>query len=56
MINTKVFSLINSATDLLKELKKLIPTHVEYPILYTTEDLETINIESWDSLVGNKTD
>jgi len=56
LINTKIFGQINSAFELLKELKKLIPTHAEYPIIYNTEPLETITINSWDSLGINQID
>jgi hypothetical protein len=53
LIDETVFSKINSAYDLIKELSLAIPNHAEfyeYPILNNSEPLVPIKIKSWSDL------
>lgn len=55
LLNSRIFNLIGSAKELIKELHKSLPYTQEMPMLYNTEEIEKIKINSWDDLGMIKT-
>lgn len=50
ILDDTIFAKVKAANDLIKELAKLLPYHIEYPILYNSEPIVPKTINSWDDL------
>lgn len=50
LLQSRIFNLVKSAELLIKELQSALPYNKEMPILYNTEPIEKIKINSWDDL------
>jgi hypothetical protein len=54
LLQPRIFNLVLSAKELIKEIRAALPYTKEIPILYETEDIEKIKIRSWDDLGFSK--
>ncbi len=50
LLSDSVFGKINSAFDLIKKIQNDLPPHAKMPILKNTENIDPIEIETWESL------
>ncbi|KLT66463.1 hypothetical protein [Pedobacter sp. BMA] len=50
ILDDTIFAKIKAVNDLIKELAKLLPYHIEYPILYNSEPIVPKKINSWNDL------